>query len=120
MADGPDPTHTSIRRPEGYSDAEWNAYKAGAAAMASYLAQMTLSVAEATADGAAPDREPPSGSGGNESGDARPAGDQRGDAGGGGGRGWPEECPCGGEVRYEVGSETGVCRSCGRRFGGDH
>lgn len=83
-------------RPNEFDDDEWDAYKRGAADMAAHIANMATMVA-ASAGRATPNKAPAD------------ATDER-----------PDVCDCGGEVRYEMGSATGVCVSCGARHGSNY
>jgi hypothetical protein len=87
----PSDNEVPIRRPEHYSDEQWEAYKQGAADYAELMAvttnEMASRMAAQTDDG---------GDGGSD-----------GDADDG-------QCPeCGGDLRFEIGSPEGVCEDCG-------
>lgn len=89
-----------IERPEGFTDDEWEAYKAGAAAMMEFCGQMLLSMGgemSAQIDAGADDR-------------ASTAGDVDGDVDV---DDLPEECPdCSMELVYSMGKEEGDCPNC--------
>lgn len=93
-----DPTSTQVSRPDHYSDEEWRAYKAGAAAAATYFANMTVSVAEAMQSQTAGEDAP-------EPADADE--DEGGDD-----EGYDTKCECGRDLVYEVGSSDGYCPRC--------
>jgi len=87
MADDADP-EIGIERPEGYTDEEWEAYKAGAAAMMDFcgqwLRQMAVNLSDVEEKIETPDEDE-----------------------------HPETCEeCGMELVYQMGEEEGQCPNC--------
>lgn len=84
----------AIRRPPDYSDEEWEAFKAGAAAGVEFVARTTSRMAASMAAEAPP---PNRDEGGEDDEDEK----------------WPESCgECGADLVYEMGSAEGECPNC--------
>lgn len=87
-----DEPQVGIERPEQYNDEEWEAYKAGAAAMMEFCGRMLLQMGADIG-------------GQIETGATTGDGDEEEEN--------PETCPdCGMELVYQMGREDGLCPNC--------